>query len=94
MFAALLCNRARPGGKIVKGNIALDNYREEHFERQKREREAVSTDMEAVKELAAAPVFKIPVLPEIQDLMTAPATGITESGEDDILALLLIIAET
>ena len=50
-------------------------------------------DMEAVKELAAAPVYRIPVLPEIRDLLGESATLSDDRAGDDELALLFIIAE-
>jgi len=92
MLAALLLNLDMPGGvgkereEYLRGERALENLRQEHFARQNKPEEAVA-------EAPGRKIYKLPVLPEIEELsLTAPAQDGGRVGDDE-LALLFIIAE-
>lgn len=95
MLAALLLNLDLPGGvpkayDEEKANRYLKTLREEHFERQ--ERDKLLQDLEAVKALEPKPKI-IYRLPKIGDEIPGATAAEGSSSRDDELALLLILAE-
>jgi len=97
MLAALLCNEPLPGGVAKdeaheRAERALENLRREHFERQ------AAGDIDAAAEIevkieAARKRYKLPVLPEIEELQLGEPATLGDGVGDDELALLFIIAE-
>ena len=98
MLAALLCNlpaELLPSGGVPRGfeDEKADRYlktlRDEHFGRQEAKRNLP-------EEMATKPtqmVYKVPMLPEINEIKLPGKTAMTGDMDDDTLALLLIIAE-
>lgn len=89
MLAALLCHAPFSGGlgrvDEEKAKRALEQLRKEYFERQKEQKQEI--DSRQVYTILKEEAFHIPVLP------SETATLGDRVGDDEELALLLILAE-
>jgi len=96
MLGALLCNEPLPGGTPrgeydeEKANKYLATLRKEHFERQAAGEPTAEIEVE-IK--AARKRYKLPVLPEIEELQLSEPATLGDGVGDDELTLLFIIAE-
>lgn len=86
MLAALLCHVQSPGGESEREKRIVEALRKDYFERQKE-----VTQEPEISQGAIIPknVFHVPVLPAD----TAQAGITVGDNEDEVLALVLIIAE-